>query len=152
MDDREDLVYQAKLAEQAERYDGELGGLRGAGILGPSAAAHRGREQETKWRHRLRTWPGTWIREAGNGLWAPGAVGGSRPRNLTPLASSVADTRGPGGRGERVEELVVKWRLGGGRASPGAGEGEEMAGAVSARAIPRGTSGPSWDVANNWVG
>lgn len=25
MDDREDLVYQAKLAEQAERYDGELG-------------------------------------------------------------------------------------------------------------------------------
>uniref|UniRef100_A0A2I3FTL3 Tyrosine 3-monooxygenase/tryptophan 5-monooxygenase activation protein epsilon n=4 Tax=Primates TaxID=9443 RepID=A0A2I3FTL3_NOMLE len=23
MDDREDLVYQAKLAEQAERYDGE---------------------------------------------------------------------------------------------------------------------------------
>lgn len=58
MDDREDLVYQAKLAEQAERYDGELGGQRGAGILGPSAAAHRGREQETKWRHRLRAWPG----------------------------------------------------------------------------------------------
>lgn len=30
----------------------------------------------------------------------------------------------------------------GGRASPGAGEGEEMAGAVSGRAIPRGASGP----------
>lgn len=29
-----------------------------------------------------------------------------------------------------------------GRASPGAGEGEEMAGAVSGRAIPRGASGP----------
>lgn len=40
----------------------------------------------------------------------------------------------------------------GGRASPGAGEGEEMAGAVSGRAIPRGASGPSWDVENNWMG
>lgn len=30
----------------------------------------------------------------------------------------------------------------GGRASPGAGAGEEMAGAVSWRAIPRGVSGP----------
>lgn len=58
MDDREDLVYQAKLAEQAERYDGELGGERGAGILGPSAAAHRDQDQETKWRHRLLAWPG----------------------------------------------------------------------------------------------
>lgn len=32
----------------------------------------------------------------------------------------------------------------GGRASPGAGEGEEMAGAFSGRAIPRGASGPVW--------
>ena len=39
-----------------------------------------------------------------------------------------------------MEELVVKWRLGG-RASPGGGGGEEMAGAVSQRAIPRGASG-----------
>lgn len=115
-------MYQAKLAEQAERYDGELGGHQGAGILGPSAAAHRGREQETKWRHRLRAWPGTWIREVGNFLWAPGAVGGPRPGNLTPLASSPADTSWPGGRGERVEELIVKWRLGGGRV-PGRGRG-----------------------------
>ena len=58
MDDREDLVYQAKLAEQAERYDGELGGHGGAAILGPSAAAHRGRERETKWRHHRRARPG----------------------------------------------------------------------------------------------
>lgn len=58
MDDREDLVYQAKLAEQAERYAGELGGLWGAAILGPSAAAHRGRERETKWRHHRRARPG----------------------------------------------------------------------------------------------
>lgn len=85
--------------------------------------------------------PGMWIREAGNGLWVPGAVGGSRPRNVTLSASSATDTLEPRGRGDRVEELVVKWRLGG-RASPGAGEGEEMAGAVSGRAIPRGASGP----------
>lgn len=61
MDDREDLVYQAKLAEQAERYDGESGGCRGAGSLGPSAAAHRGREPETKWRSRLGARLGTWV-------------------------------------------------------------------------------------------
>lgn len=82
---------------------------------------------------------GTWILEAGNGLWSPGAVGGSRPRNLTLAVSSAADTCQPRGRGDGVEELVVKWRLGG-RAIPGAGE-EEMAGAVSGRAILRGTSG-----------
>lgn len=45
MDDREDLVYQAKLAEQAERYDGER-------WLGrPCKAKGRGREgAATKWR------------------------------------------------------------------------------------------------------
>ena len=33
MGDREDLVYQAKLAEQAERYDGKaLGGSAGDGF------------------------------------------------------------------------------------------------------------------------
>lgn len=40
----------------------------------------------------------------------------------------------------------------GGRASPGAEEGEEMAGAISGRASPKGVSGPSLDVENNWVG
>lgn len=59
--------------------------------------------------------PGVWIVKAGNVLWCPGAVGGPRPRNLTPLVSLLADTREPRDRGDRVEELVVKWRPGGGR-------------------------------------
>lgn len=82
-------------------------------------------------------------REAENGLRAPGAVGVSGPRNLTPPVS-LACRRSPASRpGCRVEELVVKWRLEGGRASPRAGEGEEeeMAGAVSRRAIPTGALG-----------
>lgn len=77
MDDREDLVYQAKLAEQAERYDGELGGQWGAGILGPSAAAHRDRERETKWRHRRRAWPGdvdSGSRKRRVGSWSNGSL------------------------------------------------------------------------------
>lgn len=78
MDDREDLVYQAKLAEQAERYDGELGGQPGAGILGPSAAAHRGREPETKWRHRLRAWPGDV--NSGSRKWPVVSRSGGRPQ------------------------------------------------------------------------
>lgn len=125
MDDREDLVYQAKLAEQAERYDGELGGQRGAGILGPSAAAHRGRSKRQNGGTVSDPGPGTWIWEAGNGLWSPGAVGGPRPRNLTSSASSAADTREPKGRGDRVEELVVKWRLWGEGASRGGGGGRD---------------------------
>lgn len=40
----------------------------------------------------------------------------------------------------------------GGRASPGAEEGEEMAGAISGLASPKGVSGPSSNVENNWVG
>ena len=76
MDDREDLVYQAKLAEQAERYDGELAGQRGAGILGPYAAAHRGREQETKWRHHLQAWPGDV--DSGSRKWPLGSRSGRR--------------------------------------------------------------------------
>ena len=78
MDDREDLVYQAKLAEQAERYDGELGGQPGAGILGPSAAAHRDREQETKWRHRLEAWPGDV--DSGSRKWPLVSGSGGRPQ------------------------------------------------------------------------
>ena len=78
MDDREDLVYQAKLAEQAERYDGELGGQPGAGILGPSAAAHRDWEQETKWRHRLEALPGDV--DSGSRKWPLVSGSGGRPQ------------------------------------------------------------------------
>ena len=69
---------QAKLAEQAERYDGELGGQPGAGILGPSAAAHRDWEQETKWRHRLEAWPGDV--DSGSRKWPLVSGSGGRPQ------------------------------------------------------------------------
>lgn len=80
-------------------------------------------------------------REAGNGLRAPGAVGVSGRRDLTPPVS-LACRRSPASRpGWRVEELVVKWRLKGEGESPGGGGGEEMAGALSRRAIPTGALG-----------
>lgn len=141
MDDREDLVYQAKLAEQAERYDGESGGHRGAAILGPSAAAHRGRSRRQNGGTVSDPGPGTWIWEAGTGLCFPGAVGGPGPRNLTSSVSSAADAREPKGRGDRAEELVVKWRLWGEGESRGGGGGR--AGGCRLRASsPQGSVWP----------
>lgn len=94
--------------------------------------------------------PGTWIREAGNSLWAPRAVGGSRPRNLTPWASSSADTRELGGQGHGVEELVVKWRLRGGRVL-GRGRGRRWRVLSPGEQSPGELLGRFWDVVNNWV-
>ena len=94
--------------------------------------------------------PGTWIREAGNSPWAPRAVGGSRPSNLTPRASSPADTRELGGQGHGVEELVVKWRLGGGRVL-GRGRGRRWRVLSLGEQSPGELLGRFWDVVNNWV-
>lgn len=79
-------------------------------------------------------------REAGNGLRAPEAVGVSGPRNLTPPVSLACRRSTASRPGCRVEELVVKWRLEG-EGESRAGEGEEMEGAVSRRAIPTGGFG-----------
>lgn len=149
MDDREDLVYQAKLAEQAERYDGELGGHRGSGYLGPSAAAHRGRELETKWRPRLGAWPGdvdSGRREQPVGPWERGRRPG--PQKWAPPASSGAGTRQPGGRGG--EGGVGCKMAAGGRASPGAGEG----GGDGWRRLREGSGrrGPLWGVESHGLG
>ncbi|XP_031993763.1 uncharacterized protein LOC116458286 [Hylobates moloch] len=83
--------------------------------------------------------PGTWVRKAGNGLGAPGAMGGSVPWNVTPSPSLAANNSRAGRPGRQGGGVGCKMAAGG-RASPGAGEGEEMAGAVSERATLMGAS------------
>ncbi|KAK2110545.1 hypothetical protein P7K49_010291 [Saguinus oedipus] len=149
MDDREDLVYQAKLAEQAERYDGELWGQRGAGILGPSAAAHRGRERETKWRHCPRAWPGGL--GSGSGTWPGSSRSDGRPCAPECDPFAVLSRTHLAGREAGAEELVVKWRLGGGRV-PGRGRGRRWRARPWNRPPPGKLPGRPWEVENDWVG
>ena len=74
MGDREDLVYQAKLAEQAERYDGKaasrgsawdvLAAAVRAGQVALAPGASRGAKANRLGRHRWQAggarWPGRW--------------------------------------------------------------------------------------------
>lgn len=113
MDDREDLVYQAKLAEQAERYDGER---------------RPGRPRKAKGRGRERPQNGGWAGVGGAGAEEGGAdkmATGSAPRAAEP---GMGGPERAGGRGLGVARFGGRWQQKPGikwrprRASPG-GEG-----------------------------
>lgn len=91
--------------------------------------------------------------DSGSRKWPVGSRSSGRPQAQEFDPFSVLSCRHSRAWRPRREGGGVGCKMAaGGRASPGTGEGEEMAGAISRRAIPRGTSGPSWDVENNWVG